>query len=222
MTELHTTSWKARPIIMAALACVLLTTPVAAKKMRPVYPIEEIREVAPNTKILVLPPLVRLERLAGSNKAVSDSDYDVAVWIQKLAVDGLAGRGFDSVSSADNGVATRKLQTVADQYVRNRRGPDATVELVRLAAHETDRTAVLVQFLEVQLGSRGYWNSGSGALGVGMSNSNLHSVLLDASTGELLWRGELYYRDIPDIDSRKWDAAITDMYSTLIYGREER
>ena len=74
---------------------------------------------------------------------------------------------------------------------------------------------VLVQYLEVNLGPKGYWNSMSGAMGVGMSNSDLRGVLLDSDSGQELWRGELYYRDVPRVASDKWERFVSGMYTTL-------
>ena len=116
MRNTESRNWKTRLIVGVALASTLLATPVAAKKMRPIYPIEEIRSVAPGTRILALPPLVRFKTLPGANRAVADSANDLATWLQDLAVDGLTARGFDTISSAQDDDATRQLQTIADQY----------------------------------------------------------------------------------------------------------
>ena len=58
------------------------------------------------------------------------------------------------------------------------------------------------------------------SMAVGMSNSDLRGALLDRRTGDVLWRGEMYIRDVPDTENQRFEAAIRGMFQNLTMTEE--
>ena len=207
-----------RTAIAAALMLALCAGRIAsAGKLRPVYPIKETSTVPASIPITVLMPKVDIDSYQGKTRTLKTTDDEIAAWLHDISVGVLRQKGFRVVEVGQD--AASRVRSLSDQYVRPRPGPEATAELFR--ATGCIDGAVLIQYLEVNLAQKGYWNSSTGALGVGMSNSDLRGVLTDCRTGDVLWRGELYYRDVPKIDSKKWQSLATEMFSNLRIGRTE-
>jgi len=199
---------------------ILFASPAVAKKRVPIYPIDEVHIVDAKTRVLVVPPKIELAAYDGVNRRLDDSIVDVADWLAGVARTSLRAKGLAiALISPDLEEATGRVHEIADQYVRSRRGPEAKTELIRGIGAGARHCAVFVQHLKIEMDKHGWWDSSTGRLGVGMSNSDLRAALLDCSSGDVLWRGELYYRDLPDVDSRKWAAAAAGMYSNLRIGR---
>jgi len=211
---------------LGLLLAIVATGPVLAKKKRtPIYPITEVMTVAGSPRITVLPPKISFENYPGNSRTMASDALDVSRWIQSIAIDTLNQKGFDVTKAGEleEGDSTGAgLVAVADQFVRSRRGPDADAALLRDLVRNSPGSAVLIQYLEIMLAGKGAWNSWTGALSVGMSNSDLRGVLLDCESGEVLWRGELYIRDLPSPNNTRFAAATVGMFDNLENGGNDR
>ena len=211
---------------LGLLIAIVVTGPVLAKKKRtPIYPITEVMTVAGSTRITVLPPKVSFENYPGNSRTMASDSLEVSDWIQSITIDTLRERGFDvaEVGRSEYVDSTAAgLVAVADQFIRSRRGPDADTALLRGFGRNSPESAVLIQYLEIMLAGKGAWNSWTGALSVGMSNSDLRGVLLDCESGEVLWRGELYIRDLPNPNNTSFAAATAGMFDNLENGGNDR
>jgi hypothetical protein len=216
-----------RPGIRTALvltAVALFLTPVlGGKKRAPIYPITETMNVDAAYEISVIPPKVAYDSYGpeGSGRKTPCSPDEVSNWVREISVRVLGEKGFHvaefpvgSPRAAEGSVAQR-ISSLADQYVRTRRTPEAPTALLNEISDQPGPGAVLVLYFEVKTAPKGYWNAWDGSMGVGMSNSDLRGALLDSRTGELLWRGEMYIRDVPDTENQRFETAISGVFTNL-------
>ena len=82
----------------------------------------------------------------------------------------------------------------------------------RIAKEALDADAVLVQLLDVKAGTAATWDAvASGIVISGTSTSDLRAGLVDTATGDIVWKRQVFFREVPN---RK---LLTDSLQTL-YG----
>lgn len=209
-------------LALIALALVVPST-LAGKKKAPIYPITETMSVDGAYQISVIPPKVAYDSYAasGSARKTPCSPEEVSAWVGDISVRTLDEMGFRVSQHGTEGLrftegsVARRISSLADQYVRTRRPPEASNALLREIGDQAGPGAVLVLYFEVKTAPKGSWNAWDGSMKVGMSNSDLRGALLDSRTGELLWRGEMYIRDLPDTENRRFETAIAGIFTNL-------
>lgn len=209
-------------LALIALALVVPST-LAGKKKAPIYPITETMSVDGTYQISVVPPKVAYDSYGtpGRVRKTPCSPEEISAWVGDISVRALSEMGFrvseygaEDPRFTEGSVAWR-ISSLADQYVRTRRPPEASNALLREIGDRADTGAVLVLYFEVKTAPKGSWNAWDGSMKVGMSNSDLRGALLDSQTGDLLWRGEMYIRDVPDTESQRFETAIAGIFTNL-------
>ncbi len=66
-------------------------------------------------------------------------------------------------------------------------------ELYEIAGAE----GVLVHVLKVKVGAGSYWDPNTGSIASSTSTSHIIAFLLDGTTGEVVWKNEVFFRDVP-------------------------
>lgn len=66
-------------------------------------------------------------------------------------------------------------------------------ELSEIAGAE----GVMGHVLKVKVGAGSYWDPNTGAIASSASTSHILAFLVDATTGEVVWKNEVFFRDVP-------------------------
>jgi hypothetical protein len=190
--------------------------PMAAGKKVPVYPVTASMAVDGNRTVTALPIKVDVSSYSNRSKSLKDDSRELSRWIYQTSTRSL-GALLPTVplDAAETAPQIDAIVAVADQFVGGRLGPSADTTLLHHLPCKSGSSAALVQHLQLNLDRRGFWNSQTGGLGVGMSNLDLRGALLDCHTGEVLWRGELYVRDIPRVGEKKFEEYVAHMFDNL-------
>lgn len=201
-------------LMMGALASV--GRPMAAGKKAPVYPVTASMAVGGERTVTALPIKVDVSSYSSRSKSLKDDSRELSRWILETSTRSL-GALLPTVplDAAEATPGVDAVVEVADQFVGGRLGPKADVAMLQGLPCGGASGAALVQHLQLNLDRRGFWNSQTGTLGVGMSNLDLRGALLDCHTGEVLWRGELYVRDIPRVGEKKFEEYVAHMFDNL-------
>lgn len=196
------------------------------KKLAPVYPIKDTMSIDEGLPILVLPPKVTRDsfRVGRQVRVAYINELSVTRWVHRIALGTLRRTGFLSsehgASNTDEGHSAEKLIQLSDRLVRQRVPRNDLLSLLGGLNHEAVNLGVLVQHLHIKVAPKGSWNPRTGALAVGMSNSDLRGVILDRKTGEILWKGEMYIRMIPEVGNKRFENAVAGIFKNLT--RRER
>jgi len=76
---------------------------------------------------------------------------------------------------------------------------DRVLTEFRIAKETLGADAVLVQLLDVKAGTAATWDAVvSGAVTSGTSTSDLQAGLVDTATGEIVWKRQVFFREVPN------------------------
>jgi len=76
---------------------------------------------------------------------------------------------------------------------------DRVLTQFRIVKEMLDADAVLVQLLDVKAGTAATWDPvASGAVTSGTSTSDLQAGLVDTATGEIVWKRQVFFREVPN------------------------
>lgn len=184
-------------------------------------------EVAPNTDIIIVQPLLKFERIH-DEAILPASDYQGNAIEAKM------------LAYAKSVVEMRKFVIVDPQIYHEvevaglfnqlcSMSPKLSIGVVdnganilfkRLASFN-ERIAVLMQFFKVKVGPGGYWNPNTGAIASSMSNAVLQASLISCSTGKVLWRNQILTRQLPQPESQQFSEALKLLYQSFPMRKEE-
>lgn len=211
---------RAVALAVPALALSLLggcatTRTLATRAAAPPLP-----RIGPGTTVFVLAPKVSVES-ADPNSPASSSKIDRDALARHLTgaataalhahgaavrtIDGPAGNPRHDVHIAS------ALTHHADQFFRAFRPPKILAELRQLAGPD-DRRRVLVQWADVIVSPKGNWDFFSGAITASMDSVRLHAAILDPATGNVLWKNEVLFRDLPTARGARFASALKALF----------
>lgn len=207
-------------LTMAVTSIFMLSSCATQKPVRAVSnPITTI-EIAPDSTILILRPVLKFERV-DNEEVLSPSNYQA---------DALEARIY---TVAENIVKTRSL-TVLETRNANGREPGIYRQirekspqlskgltdnhinaLLQAVSESNEHTAILVSYVNVKVGSRGTWNPYSGAITSDNSKAVLHAALIGCATARVLWKDRVLLREIPKTESSQFQDALELLFSNF-------
>ena len=84
---------------------------------------------------------------------------------------------------------------------------ESTTLLQSLASYDENMT-ILVNYVDVKVGSRGSWDPNTGLITSQNSKSLFRAALFQCSTGQLLWKDEIFLRELPELSSERFAESI--------------
>jgi len=182
-------------------------------------------EVAPNTDIIIVQPLLKFERV-----------YDEAI----LPASDYQGNAIEAkmLAYAKSVVETRKFVIVDPQIYHEvevaglfnqlcSMSPKLSMGVVdnganilfKRLASSNERIAVLMQFFKVKVGPDG--KISTFGITSAMSSSVLQASLISCSTGKVLWRSQVLTRQLPQPESQQFSEALELLYQSFPRRKEE-
>lgn len=130
------------------------------------------------------------------------------VSVQTVGIDGTEEEATNSV-----------VHTIHQQAPKLSRGTiDASSrEALRMLGGNETGSAVMINFVNVKVGTTGSWDSNSGAITAPNSRSVFRAALIDCATGEVLWRNEVLLREVPVTTNKRFAETMDLLYSNLPY-----
>lgn len=113
-----------------------------------------------------------------------------------------------------------RLQSLSSRLAAGQLNDEADTTLQRLSALDQN-LVILSHFLYAKVGRGGYWNPMSGAIGSSMSTSRLQVSLIRCSTGQVLWKNEVFLRQLPQVDNPKFAESLQLLYANFPGTKED-
>jgi hypothetical protein len=144
-------------------------------------------------------------------------------WLDDMARSELGSRGVrtgEAVIPDDGGHAAR--------CVRARPDPQALREALQPACAAQKVELLLCQTLRADIGTEAGWSAliiGFGIAAIpraGTSSVQLRAVVRDCETGAERWRGESFYRGLPQLDNKEFDAAMRGVFDSIASREPQR
>ncbi|MBX3745861.1 MAG: hypothetical protein KF833_11190 [Verrucomicrobiae bacterium] len=172
--------------------------------------------------MIVLPPQLRYEHI--ETEAVLDGamfqEADVRTSMMEAAMRSLREAGCavvqaPTLGSGDGASGWDGLVARSVELLRPGGPGRAIAELSEASGHDPGRV-VLVHHVRVKVGPRGTWDPNSGAITSPMSSAHFRAALIRCMDGEVLWRSEVFLRQVPRAGNRKHQEAIQSLYSSTL------
>lgn len=188
-----------------------------SKEPPPRYPVVEERTVGSEMRIRVPLAKVAFETTQTRRRPPRrlSSELEVSGWIRQIASDTLHQKGLTVWETEDQESLTRDLTEMSDRLLRPRPPSQAALELLRQLDGEDPDAAVLIQYLKVEIGPEGRFDAYAGRIQVALVTSTLRAALIRCSSGEVVWRGEMFIRKVPWIKDPNFESAIAGMFKSL-------
>jgi hypothetical protein len=179
-------------------------------------------EVPPETRILVISPLLRFESVQ-TEAVLPPSEYygqafeqQLIAWAKKEAT----ARAFEVAEPASPDVvpaasACEQLTAQSNKLARGIVADEAKPSLDSIASVNANY-AVLVQYLRVKIGPGGSWNSYTGEITSTMSNMLIDAALVSSRDGRVLWKNEVLLRNLAMPNSKEFMQSLSLIYKTFI------
>jgi hypothetical protein len=106
------------------------------------------------------------------------------------------------------------LQALSSRLAHGYVTDEAKQEFARLAALN-EQQLILVQFIRVKVGPRGYWDPNTGAIGSAARSTLVQAALISCRSGQVIWKGEQFVRKALDPDSDELGKTVSLLYETL-------
>jgi len=214
-------SWSRSTVLAMAVTSILILISCAAPK--PVRglagPVTNM-EIAPDSTVLILRPVLKFERI-DNEEPLSASDYQGEALEARI------------YTVAENIVKTRNL-TVLEARQTNGREPGIygrirekapqlsrglinshVNALLQAVGENNEHTAILVSYVDVKVGSRGTWNPYSGAITSDDSKAILHAALIGCASARVLWKDQVLLREMPRTESSQFHEALELLFSNF-------
>ncbi len=185
-----------------------------------VAPPAETKGIRPGIAVLVVEPLVTFENVA-TQAPVADGGAGRESLREQLRAAGAnalgsAGARAPTASGLPPDSAAARLAgevaSAAGDLLRGFPPEEARARLRRLG-EAAGCDAVLVQTCQVKLGPGGAWNPINGAMVSAQNSARLRAALIVPPTGEVLWRGEVFLRTLPQ--GHRLDEAVRSLFASL-------
>jgi hypothetical protein len=180
------------------------------------------------TQIKVVFPKVTFEKLEDIEEVpagLTDSQ-EIAQWVSGLTLQEMRhkGLGADTLPIDErnaSGLNKKNLTFFADDLVRMNPSEES-LKVFHEACKAEDNVSMAFHYLRVKLGKDRYWVVNGVPLiawnavpQVPMSNSTLRAVLRRCPDGDVLWRNEVFLRDIPAVGEASFERAVGHLYQNL-------
>jgi hypothetical protein len=205
-------------LILVGLLCLLLlsgctTTSAVVAGSRAAVGSLNVRE-----PIMLLPPKLTYERIQ-NEQPLDGAEFQASAVVasllaaarQSLQQKGLAVIGEVSAGNAEVRHPLEGLSARADALFHSPIDPSLVEQLRQVQPAGEDR-AVLVQYVRVKVGPGGFWDPNTGVIHSKMSSANLRAAILRCRDGQLLWRNEVFLREVPRVNSSKFRKAVQLLY----------
>jgi hypothetical protein len=189
----------------------------SAKEPRPIYPVIEERSVGAEMRIQVPPAKVSFEIDQARRKPPKrlSSESEVSDWIRRIASSTLLRKGIAVAEADADELLAAGFTELSDELLRPRPASKEALDLLRRLGDGDVAAAALVHHLKVEIGPEGRYDSFGGRIELELRSSTLRGALIRCSSGEVLWRGEMFIRSVPSVEDSNFESAITGLYDGL-------
>jgi hypothetical protein len=166
--------------------------------------------------VLVLPPTLSYEALHNEAplSATPFGAAAVAADVKAVAIRSAQASSLELAPDADAGA-----DGLSAALLRRQIPEDAKSALAKLADSD-ERAAVLATVLRVKVGPGGSWNSYTGAITSGMSQTRLQAALVHCRSARVLWKNEVLLREIPRVGDKDYAKALAALFAGLAVPKE--
>jgi hypothetical protein len=181
-------------------------------------PVPSTTEIPPNTRILILQPLLRFEEIQ-TEIVRSESEYDALFKAQLLlgAKKELETKAYEVAEAVDP--AFEQLHALSYRLARGI-VPEEAKGILNSIASPDENSVVLAQYLRVKVGPGGFWNSYTGEIHSTMSTMLLDVALISCRDGQILWTNEVLLRNLVAPESKEFLETIKLAFKTLTRRKE--
>jgi len=172
-----------------------------------------------NTKVFILHPLLRFERIQ-DEMPLDGSQYHAKALEAKLKSiyeSTLKSRSIGIVAPGSRkAIITSGLsKELRKKMPKLSRGmmDSATRDLLHSFAQYDENINLFVNYIDVKVGSTGSWDPNSGAITSDNSRSLLRSALVNCTTGKVLWKGEVLLREVPELSSERFAESLDLLFT---------
>ena len=212
-------------ILMAVVSFLILNSCATPKPISGIAsPIANLK-ISPNTTVLILRPVLKFERI--HNEAVLPaSDYQgdaIETRILTVAKNVVESRNMILVDIQNvNEEDVEAYSQIRAKSPKLSRGliNDYTNILLKSISTNNEHSTLLVNYVNVKVGSGGTWNPNSGAITSSNSKSTLHAALIQCVTGKALWMDKVLLRELPILSSQRFSEALKLLF--LNFPKKER
>jgi hypothetical protein len=107
----------------------------------------------------------------------------------------------------------RTLHGHVSKMARGLIGDDGRQALTAaLAATNSEDVLVFAQYMRARVGDHGRWKAGYGILTPQMATITIQAALISARTGQVLWQGQVFLRDLPKPQTPKFNTLVSQLY----------
>ncbi len=174
-----------------------------------------------NTNVFVLRPLAAFEGLY-SEAHLDSSSYNGSLIETLMTSTSKRVLRKNKIPATDPAIQENILASNIPDDIRKKipklsRGitDGDSISLLRSMASYGENMAILVNYVDVKVGTRGTWDPNSGAITSGNSRSVFHAALLDCATGQLLWKNDVLLRALPHTSGERLSEARDLLFSNF-------
>lgn len=196
-----------------ALFTACVSSPVVVPKTTDLAP-----EINRDLSILIIPPCLKFESIQ-DEKPLKASDYNgdaiekrmIAVAQQALNSKGFAAHDRETDSRSSTPETDNRFYSLSPKLSQGVVS-DGDKRYMKQLASTDDRLSVLVSYIKVKVGTGAAWNPMSGIIRSDNSSCFLHSALIHCTTGQVLWKNQIFLRELPQIESESFSDSLDLLY----------
>jgi hypothetical protein len=178
-------------------------------------------EINRDVSILIIPPCLKFESIQ-DEKPLKVSDYNgdaienqmIAVAQQALNSKGFAAHDLKTYSLSSTPETDDRFRSISPKLSQGVVSDGDKLYMKQLASSD-DRLSVLVSYIKVKVGTGAAWNPITGWIRTANSSCFLHSALIHCTTGQVLWKNQIFLRELPQIESESFSDSLELLYKTL-------
>jgi len=199
------------PILVTILVLPLFLN--ACGTVKPISTASEqvsVPKLGTNVTVFVSPALIKFERLHDEAPLDASAYQGKAIEIRLGSVSrSMIRKRKITIVTPDIEASTlpTEIREKLPKWSRGIIDAQSTSLLQSLAFHDANM-AILANYIDAKVGSRGTWDPNSGAITSDNSRSVFRSALLDCTTGQLLWKGEILLRELPKLTSKRFTESL--------------
>jgi hypothetical protein len=213
--------WLILALAVIGFFCACTTAPITtAPSVRPAT------EIHPDTRILILQPLLRFEEIR-TEAVLPESENQGPAFKDRLlswAKKEVETRAYkvaepESLDTAILDPACDQLNSFSNKLARGI-VPEEAKSFLNSIASLDENLAILAQYLRVKVGPGGFWNQYTGEIHSTMSTMLLDVALISCRDGRVLWTNEVLLRNLVYPDNKEFLESLRLAYKTLLRKKE--
>jgi hypothetical protein len=172
-----------------------------------------------SSEVLINKPLIRFESVTDET-ILNSNDYNgknIESKMNEAARNAVGNSNFKIAEISDDGYTAgfgdlcSKLNAMSSRLASGYISDEATIIFHQLSS-ENQNLLILSQCLIAKVGPKGSYNSYTGAITSKMFSYLLKASLINCSTGQVLWKNEVFIRKLPDVDKSSFAESLTQLY----------